>query len=436
MTTRPLRAFVVCLTILSLCALAARPRCALAAPKRALEVGDFSRILDVDDAVCSRDGQWILYTVEGTDRAADERKRAIWMVNWQGTEHVRLTTPTDSASKPKFSPDGARVAFLSERGADGRTQIYLLDRRGGEAQALTTVTGAIDDYDWSPDGTRLVVSMAQDAAEAGGKTPKPIVIDRLHFKQDEKGYVTSADRDQLYLLDVASRKLDALTADPRFDDSSPVWSPDGRTIAYFSDHGSDPDESGMQELYVVDARPGAVPRKLAAFFAPNKATLLFTRDGSRIIFAHGAEPRLNAYMQDHLTVVTVATGKSKELSDTLDRALSSPVLTANDGAIAAIIEDDGSDVPVVLRLDTGAVKERLAGKLTTTSLCSGGGHMAAVVATDNTAPELYALEAGRLRKLTTHNDELMDELILGAVDDIAFPSPLCQCDLRQTETSN
>jgi dipeptidyl aminopeptidase/acylaminoacyl peptidase len=421
MTTRLVRTLVVCLANLSLCVLAAQPRSALAAPKRALEVGDFSRILDVDGAVCSRDGQWILYTVEGTDRAADERKRALWMVNWQGSEHVRLTMP-DSVSKPTFSPDGRRIAFLSERGADGKTQIYLLDRRGGEAQALTSVTGAIDDYDWSPDGTRLVVSMAPDAAEAGGKTPKPIVIDRLHFKQDEKGYVTSADRNQLYLLDVASQKLEALTADPRFDDSSPVWSPDGRTIAYFSDHGSDPDESGMQELYVVDARPGAVPRKLAAFFAPNKAALLFTRDGSRIIFAHGAEPRLNAYMQDHLTVVTVATGKSKELSDTLDRALSSPVLTASDGAIAAIIEDDGSDVPVVLRLDTGAIKERLAGKLTTTSLCSGGGHMAVVVATDNTAPELYALEAGRLRKLTTHNDELMDELILGAVDDIAFPS--------------
>jgi dipeptidyl aminopeptidase/acylaminoacyl peptidase len=77
---------------------------------------------------------------------------------------------------------------------------------------------------------------------------------------------------------------------------------------------------------------------------------------------------------------------------------------------------------VVLRLDNGAVTQRLAGKYATTGLCAGGGHVAVVAATDATAPELYAYENGRLRKLTGHNDALMSELQLGAVEDISFPS--------------
>lgn len=396
---------------------------AVAAPRRALESADFARMLDVDNLSCSPDGRWVLYTVEGANRDADERRSALWMINWSGTENIRLSAPADSVSGGKFSPDGRHIAFLSQRGPDGKTQIYLLDRRGGEAEALTAVTGDIGDYDWSPDGARLVLSMAPgDGAAAGTKAPKPIVIDRLHFKQDKKGYLTAGDRAQLYLLDVATKKLDALTADVRYDDTLPSWSPDGRTIAFLSNHAGDPDLSGVQEVFLVEARAGAVPRKLAQGFAPNKAALLWTRDGRQLIFSRGAEPKLNAYAQDHLSRVTIADGRVTSLGDALDRAVSAPALTADDGTIAAILEDDRTEAPVLLRLDTGAVRERLPGKLTTTSLCGGGGHIAVVAATDGSAPEVFAFEHGRLRKLTTHNDALMGELALGAVEDIEFPS--------------
>src|ERR1035441_7772965 len=127
--------------------------CAAAADKRPLEANDFDRLLAVDSPVCSRDGRWIAYAVEGSDPDTDERKSSIWMVNFEGTEDLRLTGTADSATNPKFSPDGLYVSFLSTRGPDAKAQIYLLDRRGGEAQALTSVSGDIGGYDWSPDGS-------------------------------------------------------------------------------------------------------------------------------------------------------------------------------------------------------------------------------------------------------------------------------------------
>ncbi|MEA3150901.1 MAG: hypothetical protein QOD56_1840, partial [Gammaproteobacteria bacterium] len=145
------------------------------------------RVQDLSDPQVSPDGQWVAYVVTTSDRAADEARSAIWMVSWDGKERLALTVPTDGTEKPRWSPDGRYLAFLIvPEGAD-QHQIKLLDRRGGEARPLT-MAGVISDYAWSPDGKRLVMVMeptnAVTQAAAAKKTPKPIVIEALHFKED------------------------------------------------------------------------------------------------------------------------------------------------------------------------------------------------------------------------------------------------------------
>ncbi len=424
MNALPIRVFIIlCSTLAAVCA--------DAVPKRPLEVNDFDRLLAVGDPVCSRDGRWIAYTVEQPDLDADERKSSVWVVDFHGTRNMRLTAAAESADNPQFSPDGRDVSFLSARGSEAKAQIYLVDRRGGEGRVLTGVTGDIGGYAWSPDGTRLVISLSpgdgdsQNAAGVparGAKTPKPIVVDRVHFKEDETGYVTARDRAQLYLFDLATKKLEPLTTDVRFDDTSPIWSPDGKTIAFFSNHDTDPDVSGTLQLYLIDARSGAVPHRLADFFQPNETSLLFTRDGKRIVYSTGFAAKINGYAQDRLTVIEAAGGKPKVLADRLDRALSFPALAADDNAINAILEDDGSNIPATVQLDRTQVERRLGAKISVTRQCSGAGHVAVLASTDSTAPEIYSLESNGLRKLTSHNDALMDELSLGSVEDIFFPS--------------
>ena len=390
------------------------------APKRSLEAADFDRLAEVGGVVCSRDGSEILYSLEQSDVDSDERKSALWMVDYDGAHDLRLTEPAESASNPKFSPDGRYVSFVATRGSDTKSQIYLLDRRGGEPRAATAVTGEIGDYAWSPDSRSLVVSMS--AKEAAPKVPGPIVIDRLRFKQDRVGYLTAADRAQLYLVDVTTRELTPLTADKRFDDTSPAWSPDGKTIAFFSTRNSDPDRSGKLELYLIDPSSRGEPRKLGEFFAPNKPALVWTPDATRLIYTSGLEPRLYAYIQDRLNVVTVADGKTRPLTEKLDRAVSYPVLSADGNSVHVIVEDDRSELPVSVNLDSGQIERGLDGKLTATSLCAGGGHVVTVASTDTSVPEVYAVENGGLRKLTGHNDALVAQLSLGSVEDIAFPS--------------
>ena len=98
---------------------------AAAAPKRALEVDDFDRLVAVDSLSCSRDGRWIAYTVEGSDLEADERKSSVWMVDFQGTSDLRLTSPRESASNPSFSPDGRWLVSSSRDGTSRLWEVRL-----------------------------------------------------------------------------------------------------------------------------------------------------------------------------------------------------------------------------------------------------------------------------------------------------------------------
>src|SRR5262249_52305115 len=138
-----------------------------AAPvKHVLGPDDIYRMQTVANPQVSPDGGWIAYTVTSVDREADKRPTAIWMVNWEGTQDVRLTYG-ESESDPRWSPDGKYLAFVSTRPAEAKTQVWLLDRRGGEARQLTDVKGEIDSYRWSPDGKRLVLVMTESEEDAG-----------------------------------------------------------------------------------------------------------------------------------------------------------------------------------------------------------------------------------------------------------------------------
>jgi dipeptidyl aminopeptidase/acylaminoacyl peptidase len=77
---------------------------------------------------------------------------------------------------------------------------------------------------------------------------------------------------------------------------------------------------------------------------------------------------------------------------------------------------------VSVRLDTGRVDRRVESKMSASGLCSGGGHTAVAASTDRAPAEVFALEDRGLRQLTHHNDAVMEEVGLGSVADIAFPS--------------
>src|SRR5271170_1140933 len=346
------------------------PSAASAAAKtpHPLSLDDLDHLLSVGSPQVSPDGKWVLYTVSRIDTTADKRITDMWMVSWDGTQDIRLTYGVDSSvSEPRWSPDGKYISFMSERPGAPKvkgSQVWVLDRRGGEARQLTDVKGNLSAYEWSPDGKKLLLTIAEDPeAEAkekekddkGKEKPKPIVIDRYRFKQDIEGYLSTDSRpDLLYLYDVASGKLDKLTADKKFKEEDAVWSPDGTQIAFISNHDPDPDRTINTDVFVVAAAPNSAARKLTNFPGPDGGQPAWSPDSKLIAYIHGSEPKYEEYSRRELAVVPAAGPASGEappiLTAKFDRPVADPIFSPDGQSITVLAVDDRSMYPASVSL--------------------------------------------------------------------------------------
>src|SRR5437867_5291700 len=242
--------------------------------RRLLKLDDLERMREVRDPWCSPDGRWVAYVVSAIDVKEDKSTSHIWMVSFDGMSDRQMTSSRESETSPRWSLDGKYLSFTSSRPGKARgNQVWLLDRIGGEATQLTEVKGRLQSYEWSPDSKRLALVIGDPDPEAeppapaegsGGsrpKTPKPIVIDRYKFKQDGQGYLLSGRHSYIYLFDIATKKLERLTTG-KWDEAAPSWSPGGDRIAFMSNHAPDPDRDPSSQLYVAEAKAGAIEKQL------------------------------------------------------------------------------------------------------------------------------------------------------------------------------
>ena len=403
--TRLQTAFALILGLTPLAALAGRP----------LEPADWYRFRAVSDLQIAPDGRAVAYLVTRYDRASDQSLRELWLADWDG-RHAAARAHGLSASEPRFSPDG-RLSYLAARAQDAPAQLWLLGRHGEKPRQLSHVSDEIESYAWAPDGRHVVLVMR--AGEHG--QPQPQVIDAYHFKEDVEGYLTAESRTHLYLLDVASGACQALAADPARADSHPVFSPDGRQLAFIG-NGSARASAGRDEIYLMDPRPGALPRLLLSTWSPNNHWLSFSPDGRQLGFLQGEALRYNAYIDDSLALADAGSGAVRALTAPLDRGIYSPRFTSDGGAVMFAVEDDGRQYPAQVTLASGEIAPLASGPEVIKELATAAGHTAVLASHDSQPVEVFALENGRLRALSAQNRALFAELTLGSLEDIAFKS--------------
>lgn len=389
--------------------------------RRALKPDDFAQIKSVGDPQLSPDGNWVAYTINTIDLEKDKSDTDIWMVSWDGATNLRVTSSPENESTPRWSPDGKYLAFTSGRQEGKGAQIWLLDRRGGEAQRLTKVKGGVSAFAWSPDASKLaflITDTDQDTASA--EKPKPIVIDRYAFKSDQSGY-TNRKRDHIYIFDVATKQLDSLT-NGDYDQSGPMWSPDGKWLAFSSKReGDDPDRGNNSDMYVVEARKGATARRLTKWAGSDSAPVAWTPDGKWIVYYQGAEPKYSAYSQGKLALISPAGGEPRFLQLNLDRDLSGGRFSADGKYLYLTVTDDRlrylARVDVASdKLEKMAVGQRAVNGFTT----SKNGNIAALISTPQAPAEIFAFDGKDYRKLTSVNTEFLAKVKLGVMEGIEF----------------
>jgi dipeptidyl aminopeptidase/acylaminoacyl peptidase len=391
--------------------------------KRDINLDDLARLQRVSTPVVSPDGEWVAYTVSQIDTKDDKSQTHLWMVKWDGSVHLQLTYGKENASAPKFSPDGRYISFMSSRpGTVKGDQVWVMDRRGGEAEQLTNITDQnIQGYSWSPDSKKLLLTLhpkSEPDPEEGKPPapPKPIVIDRYHFKQDIQGYLRDDAYNAIYLWDLTTKKAEKLTSDKHVNENEAEWSPDGKWIAFVSNQDPDPDRSNNSDVFLVEAKAGSTVKKLTTWKGPDGGHLSWSPDSQSIAYTQGAEIKLLEYSQAKPAVVTVD-GKVSYPAATFDRGVNQPFFS-KDGRLRYLVADDRNVYPAEVELNGNGIKRELMQQGTVMTWDEADGHTAVLYSNDTSPAEIYALENGTLRKLTTHNDALIAELNLVPTEDI------------------
>jgi dipeptidyl aminopeptidase/acylaminoacyl peptidase len=175
-----------------------------------------------------------------------------------------------------WSPDSARLAFLSDKDRPGQLELYVADVAGGAARKLTNLVGFLAGPQWSPDGRALALLFTENAVRTAGPT---------HPTAADAGVIEEHVYEQrLAVVDLASQNVRQLSP-PDLYVYEYDWSPDGRSFAATAAHGSGDDNWFVAQLYTMDASTGVMKSLLKT---PTQiAQPRFSPDGKQIAFIGG-----------------------------------------------------------------------------------------------------------------------------------------------------
>lgn len=222
----------------------------------------FMEMETVRSPTISPDGKLILFTRGWEDKMEDHSRSNLWIVDVEGRRIRELTHGNWRDFSPVWSPDGKRIAFLSDR--DGTTQIHVMWLDTREVAQLTHIENTPDDLVWSRDGKMLAFTMyiQDDKPILSVKLPKKprdakwakpaVIIDRLSWRRDGRGPIPKG-YSHIYVLDAELGGTPRQITSGDYSHNDPQWSADGKTIYFSAIRKPDAEYlHGDTEIYSID----------------------------------------------------------------------------------------------------------------------------------------------------------------------------------------
>jgi dipeptidyl aminopeptidase/acylaminoacyl peptidase len=303
----------------------------------------------VGDLDVSPDGRWLVYTLQEIDPPTDKYFANHWLISTEGGSARQLTFGRDVNRSPRFSPDGTRLAFLSNR-AGGSPQLYVLSLAGGEGAPVTHLKAGAGEPVWSPDGNSIAFA-ATIADESPPHAPR--VVQKLFYKTDGAGFLLNTSS-QIFVVPASGGDAIQLT-DGDSSAMEPSWSPRGDKIA-FSRMRTNPLEGHRSDVWLVSAAGGPATQLTAT--CAHSTTPAWSPDGKWIAF-YGSAREGESRRQVWLTEATP--GRERCIIDEDEEVANFPLGLTR----APVWNEDSSEVAVVLvtASKSGVVRISLDGNM-------------------------------------------------------------------------
>ena len=232
-----------------------------AAQSKVLDKETFFQMESISNPVIAPDGSQIVFTRGFVDTKKDQNASSLWIVDGRGERLRQLTEGTYRDSSAAFSPDGKRIAFLSNR--SGSTQIHVMWLDTREMAQLTRLDSEPSAPLWSPDGSKIAftVRVLDETSPLPIKLPKTpkgaelaksaVLVDRTVWGADGTGPTTKGFT-HVFLVDANTGGTSRQVTSGDYNHNSPSFSPDGKTLYVSGIRKPDAEYlKGDSEIYAI-----------------------------------------------------------------------------------------------------------------------------------------------------------------------------------------
>jgi dipeptidyl aminopeptidase/acylaminoacyl peptidase len=392
------------------------------------------------DPQISPDGKKIVYVRRFADPMTDRRYTNLWVINSDGTEHRPFTTGNRSDASPRWSPDGTRIAYLSD--ADGKQQIYVRWLDTGQTARITNLEQAPEAIAWSPDGKMISFSAFVPgkgphiadlpAAPAGAKwADPPTAYDRLVYRFNGAGYLKPGYR-QIFVVAADGGAPRQITngnfpnGGNEFGPNLAAWTPDGKyLIVSVNRHPESEHEYLDDEVYEFSAADGSL-RALTNRKGPDNSPTV--SPNNKWIAYTGFDDRYQGFQTTKLYLMNRDGSGPHSLSDKLDRDVQNPLWAADNSGVYFQYDEQG-DTKIGFYSTDGTLKKIAEHVASTTGAGGSGafslarnGMIAFTTGRTDSPGDIAIYDRGALKVLTSLNQELLEQKKPGHVEEIWYDS--------------
>ena len=414
--------------------------------KESLAIFDPMDVFELEwatDPRVSPDGDTIVYVRKSNDIMKDRERSNLWQISIDKQDHRPLYSGIKNARSPRWSPDGKKLAFISND--TGSQQIHVRWMDNGETAVITQLQNSPSNLTWSPDGKWLAFTMNVQASfepiaksrakpEGAEWAKKPITVTSTQYQYDGRGIVEPAFR-HVFIVPADGGSARQLTGGNFNHYGSLTWSPESDRI-YFSANRSEDwelvsDEADIYSVTVsskkieqITNEPGA---ERSPVISPNGELIAFSKE----------ERRPLAYTPNRISVMSLNGSNIRLLTQDLDGDANNVIWADDSKSLYYTYDERGIRKigQVSIKGKINKVTDGLGGTTLGRPYLSGSFHannktIAFTYGQADRPANIAVFNEDKLKILTSLNEDLLGHKTLGEVNEIIYKSSFDEQEIQ------